>query len=95
MVIDKDRLDVDLLKVELLSALTSMKNGKSLDVDGLLCEFFREMRDTVGDDLCCMANEALFGYTNGLSQPRVNQANSEEHDHIGGWRPISLLIIPY
>jgi hypothetical protein len=51
-----------LSKEKLFAMLSSVKNGKSPDIDGLPCEFFKVMWYLFGDDLCRMANEAFsFG----------------------------------
>lgn len=61
--VDRDRLDVVLSKVELFEALTSMKNGKSPGIYGLPCELFKAMCNTIGEHLCCLANEAFSSST--------------------------------
>jgi hypothetical protein len=48
---DSDSLDNDFMKDELFVAIYSMRNGKSLGIDGFPCEFYKTMWDMVGDDL--------------------------------------------
>jgi hypothetical protein len=59
-------------------ALNSMKNDKSMCIDGLPCEFFKAMWDTIGDEFCCMEGGFCLGFLNNFSKPRVNKANFEE-----------------
>jgi hypothetical protein len=54
---DRDMLDMDFFKEELFVALGSMQNGKSSSMDGLPCEFFEAMWDTIGDDFYCLIVE--------------------------------------
>jgi hypothetical protein len=56
---DRDRLERDFMKDEFFVALSSMQNGKSSGIDGLPCEFYKEMWDIVGDDFCNLAHEVF------------------------------------
>jgi hypothetical protein len=47
-----------------------MKNGKSLVSDGLPCEFYNAMWDSIGDDLYCLAIEAI---SSGVLTESLNQ----------------------
>jgi len=59
-------LDNDFSKEVLFDTHTSMQNGKPSSMDGLHCEFYKAMWDTIGDDFCCLASEVFsFG---GLSE---------------------------
>ena len=52
--IDRDRLDLDLNNEELLVALSSMNNGKSPRIDGLICGFYMVFWDTIKNDFSQM-----------------------------------------
>jgi hypothetical protein len=45
---DEDRLGSDFLKDKLFVALSSMQNGKSSGLDGLPCEYYKAMWNTMG-----------------------------------------------
>lgn len=95
---DRDRLDSDFTKDELFAALCSMQNGKSPGMDGLPCEFYKAMWDTVGDDFRILASEAfsLGHFTESFNQGFLKQIpKNASRDSIGGWRPITLLRIAY
>lgn len=72
-----------------------MKNGKSHGIDGLPCEFFKLVWDTVVDDLCCMAKDdflsgtLIASHNQGLIELIPKNATQ---DSIGQWRPITLII---
>jgi hypothetical protein len=53
-VVDYDRLNKDFTKDEHFAHFCSMKNGKSLGIDGFPCEFYKVMWDTIGDDFYCL-----------------------------------------
>jgi hypothetical protein len=44
---DWDQLDRDFLRDELFTGLSTMQNGKSLRHDGLPCEFYKAMWDSM------------------------------------------------
>jgi hypothetical protein len=56
---DRDRLEIDFMKHDFFVALSSMKNWKSLSIDGLPCDFYNEMWDIVGDDFFNLAPKVL------------------------------------
>lgn len=63
LISDWDRLDKALKKNELFVALFSMQNGKFLGINGLSCEFYKELWGTVGDEFCSLAHE-VFSISN-------------------------------
>ena len=58
-VVDHDRLDRYFTEEELFAALSSVNNGKSHGLDGIPCEFYKVIWDTIGDDFCHMTSEAF------------------------------------
>jgi hypothetical protein len=56
---DRDRLEIYFTKDDFFVSLSSMQNGKSLGIDGLPCEFYKEMWDMVGVNFCNLANEVF------------------------------------
>jgi hypothetical protein len=67
-------------------------------MDGLPCEFYKAMWDTIGDDFCSLAFKVfsfgwLFVFLNqGLIKLIPKKA---ARDFISGWQPITLLIVSY
>ena len=57
---DRDRLDGDFTKEELFDSLLSMQNGESPGINGLPCEFYKAMWDTVGDYFCNLIWEVFY-----------------------------------
>jgi len=56
---DRDSLDGEISKEQLLVSLKSMNNGKYLWIHDLLFELFKAMQDTIGDYICCMAKASF------------------------------------
>jgi hypothetical protein len=95
---DRDRLDRDFSREELYVALSSMHNSKSSVLDGLPCEFFKAMRDTIGDDLFSLAFEvfAFGGVSYFLNQGLLKFfPKNTVRDSISGWQSITLLTVAY
>lgn len=86
------------MKDELFAALYSMKNWKSLGIDGLACEFYKATWDIVGDDFYCMVVEAFSTgcLTKTLNQGLINlMPKNVARDTLGGWHPITPLTVSY
>lgn len=95
---DREKLETNFTKEELFKALNSMQNGKASGIDGLPCEFYKAMWDSIGDDFCCLVDEI---FTSGSLSQFLNQGlinlipKNASRDTIGGWRPITLLSVAY
>jgi len=58
-IIDHDKLDKHFTEDEIFAAICSMQNGKSLGIDGLTYEFFKDMWDIIGNDLNHLYSESF------------------------------------
>jgi hypothetical protein len=91
-------LDSDLSKEEFFVALSSMKNGMSSRLDGLLCEFYKAMWDMIGNDFCCSMAKA---FSSKILIESPNQGliklitKNMANDTNGGWKTITLLNVAY
>ena len=92
---NRDKLDGTFIKEELFVALSSMLIGESSSINGLPCEFYKVIWDTVRDDFCSLVWE-------GSSQKLLEFLNQHlikfipkntVRDIIWGWHPIALLIV--
>jgi hypothetical protein len=91
-------LDRYFSKEEVFVALSSMKNGKSPGMDCLPCEFYKATWDTIGDGFYYLAIEVfsfgcLFEFLN-QGMVRLIPKNVARNS-IGGWWPITFLIVAY
>lgn len=86
-------MEKDFNKGGFFSALTSMKNVKSLSIDRLPCKFYKTMWGTVGDDFCALAHEL---FSSGTLSEFLNQGfikiiqKNSRRDSIIGCRSIIL-----
>lgn len=67
-------------------------------MDGLPCEFYKAMWDTIGDEFCRLASKVFsFGrLSEFLNQGLIKLIPKNfTNDTIGGWRPITLLSVAY
>lgn len=86
------------IKEGLFAVLISMQNGKSLGLDGLSCEFYYALWDTVGDGFCCSITKAFSSWalTKSLIRGLIKFIlKNVAKDSIGGKWPITLCIIAY
>lgn len=94
---DWDRLYKDFIE-EFFSALNSMRNGKSLGIGGLSCEFYKTMWGIVGDDFRTIEHEV---FSSGTLSEFPNQGlikiilKNCTRDTISGCHPITLLDLSY
>ena len=80
---------------ELLKALTSMDNDKSLGNDGITKEFYIKFWDVVKEPLCASIQQSFIAGELSTSQKQAIIKLIEKKDRdkrfIKNWRPISLL----
>jgi hypothetical protein len=77
---DRNTLDKYFLREELHVSLTHMQNGNSLGIDGLPCEFYKAIKETINGDFYCLdfevfASSRLLGFlTRGIVKIIPNAA---------------------
>ena len=80
----------------LLQVLNSMKNGKSLGMDGFTAEFYKFFYVDIGTEVLKSLNEAF--YTGELSTTQKQEIitllpkNNKPREFIQNWRPITLIM---
>ena len=92
---NRDKLDGNFIKEELFVALSSMLIGESSSINGLPCEFYKVIWDTVRDDFCSLVWEGSSRkFSEFLNQHLIKFIpKNTTRDIIWGWHPIALLIL--
>jgi hypothetical protein len=85
-------LDKHFTKDEIFAAFCSMQNGKSIGVDGLSYEFYKDVWDIIGNDVKHLASETFFlrCFMKSISQELIKTIFKNV---ARGTKPITLLSV--